>query len=47
MPIRQAPTAADDDGGRGLLLVETLSKEGTYRKIEGKVVWVTITVADP
>jgi anti-sigma regulatory factor (Ser/Thr protein kinase) len=48
MPIRQATTAADDEGGRGLLLAETLSKDwGTYRKTEGKVVWVMITVADP
>jgi anti-sigma regulatory factor (Ser/Thr protein kinase) len=48
MPIRQTATAVDDEGGRGLLLVETLSKDwGTYRKAAGKVVWVMITVADP
>jgi anti-sigma regulatory factor (Ser/Thr protein kinase) len=47
MPARHA-TAVDDEGGRGLLLVETLSKDwGTYRKAGGKVVWVMITVADP
>jgi anti-sigma regulatory factor (Ser/Thr protein kinase) len=48
MPVRQTATAADDEGGRGLLLVETLSKDwGTYRKAAGKVVWVMITAADP
>ncbi len=48
MPVRQSATALDDEGGRGLLLVETLSKDwGTYRKAAGKVVWVMITVADP
>ena len=49
MPIRQALTAVDDEGGRGLLLVETLSKDwGTYRKAAGKVVWVMIAaLADP
>jgi hypothetical protein len=48
MPVRQAATAVDDEGGRGLLLVETLSKDwGTYRKLEGgKVVWVLVA-ADP
>jgi anti-sigma regulatory factor (Ser/Thr protein kinase) len=48
MPIRQAATAVDDEGGRGLLMVETLSKEwGTYRKAAGKVVWVMIAAAGP
>lgn len=48
MLVRQSATALDDEGGRGLLLVETLSKDwGTYRKAAGKVVWVMITVADP
>ncbi len=48
MPVRQASTAVDDEGGRGLLLVETLSKDwGTYRKLEsGKVVWALVA-ADP
>lgn len=46
MPIRQAATAVDDEGGRGLLMVETLSKQwGTYRKAAGKVVWVMIAAA--
>jgi hypothetical protein len=40
--------AADDQNGRGLLLVAALGKDwGAYRKAEGKVVWVMITVADP
>ena len=48
MPVRQAAIAVDDEGGRGLLLVETLSKDwGAYRKAGGKVVWVMITVPDP
>lgn len=48
MPVRQASTAVDDEGGRGLLLIETLSKDrGTYRTLEGgKVVWVLIA-AEP
>jgi anti-sigma regulatory factor (Ser/Thr protein kinase) len=47
MPVRKDFTA-DDEGGRGLMLVETLGKEwGAYRKAEGgKVVWVMITSAD-
>lgn len=47
-PVRQEITA-DEDHGRGLLLVESLSKEwGTYRKRDGKVVWaMVITSADP
>jgi anti-sigma regulatory factor (Ser/Thr protein kinase) len=36
--------AADDDHGRGLFLVETLSKDwGSYHKAGGKVVWAMIT----
>jgi anti-sigma regulatory factor (Ser/Thr protein kinase) len=47
MPVRQN-AAPDEEGGRGLLLVESLSKEwGVYRKADGKVVWVMITSADP
>jgi len=48
MPVRKDFTA-DDEGGRGLMLVEALGKEwGAYRKAEGgKVVWVLITAADP
>jgi len=43
MPVRQATPVVDDEGGRGLLLVETLSKDwGTYRKAAGKVVWVLV-----
>jgi hypothetical protein len=46
MPAVQ-DVAADDDHGRGLFLVETLSKDwGSYHKAGGKVVWVMITV-DP
>jgi anti-sigma regulatory factor (Ser/Thr protein kinase) len=42
MPLRQDP-GPDAESGRGLLIVETLSKEwGTYRKAEGKVVWAMI-----
>lgn len=48
MPVLKYRTA-DDEGGRGLMLVEALGKEwGAYRKAEGgKVVWVMITLADP
>ena len=43
MPVRQH-AGPDPDGGRGLLLVETLSTDcGTYRKAQGKVVWVVIS----
>ena len=39
MPVRQ-DTTADEEGGRGLLLVGALAKDwGTYRKLGGKVVW--------
>jgi anti-sigma regulatory factor (Ser/Thr protein kinase) len=38
--------ATDDDHGRGLFLVETLSKDwGSYHKAGGKVVWVMITAS--
>jgi len=48
MPARKDFTA-DDEGGRGLMLVDSLGKEwGAYRKAEGgKVVWVMIASADP
>jgi anti-sigma regulatory factor (Ser/Thr protein kinase) len=47
MPVRKDPSL-DQDGGRGLMLVDTLSKEwGTYQKANGKVVWAMITSADP
>jgi anti-sigma regulatory factor (Ser/Thr protein kinase) len=47
MPVRKDPSL-DQDGGRGLVLVDTLSKEwGTYQKANGKVVWAMITSADP
>jgi anti-sigma regulatory factor (Ser/Thr protein kinase) len=47
MPVLKDLTA-DDESGRGLMLVGALGKEwGTYRKAEGgKVVWVMITSAD-
>jgi anti-sigma regulatory factor (Ser/Thr protein kinase) len=38
---------ADDEHGRGLLLVAALGKDwGAYRKAEGKVVWAMITIGD-
>lgn len=43
MPVRRAGTP-DEEGGRGLMLVEHLSKDwGTYWKDGGKVVWAQIT----
>jgi anti-sigma regulatory factor (Ser/Thr protein kinase) len=44
IPVRK-DTAADEESGRGLMLVEALSKDhGVYRKAEGgKVVWCLIT----
>jgi hypothetical protein len=46
MPVRK-DTAPDEESGRGLMLVEALSKDhGVYRKAEGKTVWALIT-ADP
>jgi anti-sigma regulatory factor (Ser/Thr protein kinase) len=42
MPVRRN-AAVDDESGRGLMLVESLSIEwGAYRKAAGKVVWVKI-----
>lgn len=46
MPVRQ-DTAADEEGGRGLMLVDALAKDwGAYRKTDGKVVWCLIA-AEP
>jgi anti-sigma regulatory factor (Ser/Thr protein kinase) len=45
--IRVDADELDEEGGRGLLLVETLSKDwGVYRKADGKVVWCLIA-AEP
>jgi anti-sigma regulatory factor (Ser/Thr protein kinase) len=42
MPERQVATT-EQDSGRGLMLVEALSKEwGVHREAGGKVVWVVI-----
>ena len=47
MPIWQE-AAPDQTGGRGLMLVETLSADwGAYREADGKVVWAMITSARP
>ena len=47
MPVVK-DVAADDENGRGLMLVAALGKDwGAYRKTEGKVVWGMITAADP
>jgi hypothetical protein len=47
MPVRQ-DTTVDEEGRRGLLLVDALAKDwGTHRKSDGKVVWAVITLADP
>jgi anti-sigma regulatory factor (Ser/Thr protein kinase) len=44
MPIRQE-AAPDQIGGRGLMLVEALSKDwGAYRETEGKVVWTLVSL---
>lgn len=46
MPVRQ-DASLDQESGRGLMLVESLSKKwGSYRKADGKVVWVLITQGD-
>jgi anti-sigma regulatory factor (Ser/Thr protein kinase) len=46
MPMRK-DVSVDDEGGRGLLLVESLGTEwGAYRKASGKVVWVRISLAE-
>jgi hypothetical protein len=43
MPVRHHG-APDEIGGRGLMIVEALSKEwGTYQENGGKVVWVLIS----
>jgi anti-sigma regulatory factor (Ser/Thr protein kinase) len=42
MPIRQ-DAGPDQEGGRGLMLVESLSRDwGAYRTANGKVVWVSL-----
>src|SRR5260370_40366402 len=42
MPVRRE-AGPDSERGRGLLLVETLSRDwGSYRTADGKVVWVTV-----
>jgi anti-sigma regulatory factor (Ser/Thr protein kinase) len=42
MPVRQK-AGPGDDSGRGLMIIDALSKEwGTYRKSHGKVVWAMI-----
>jgi anti-sigma regulatory factor (Ser/Thr protein kinase) len=42
IPIRQ-DAGADDDSGRGLMIVNALSSEwGTYQKAKGKVVWAIV-----
>ena len=41
-PVRQE-AGPDDESGRGLLIVESLSRDwGSYRTADGKVVWVLI-----
>ncbi len=42
MPVRK-DVGPDDEGGRGLMLVESLGQDwGAYREQNGKVVWVVI-----
>jgi anti-sigma regulatory factor (Ser/Thr protein kinase) len=42
MPVRK-DVGPEDEGGRGLMLVETLGQDwGAYRERDGKVVWVVI-----
>jgi anti-sigma regulatory factor (Ser/Thr protein kinase) len=42
MPVRR-DAAIDEEGGRGLMLVESLGSDwGAYRKAAGKVVWVMV-----
>ena len=42
MPVR-LNAKADDEGGRGLMLVEYMASEwGSYRVEDGKVVWVVV-----
>jgi anti-sigma regulatory factor (Ser/Thr protein kinase) len=43
MPVRRN-AAPDEEGGRGLMLVENLGSDwGAYRKAAGKVTWVQIS----
>jgi hypothetical protein len=47
MPVIKNVTA-DDENGRGLMLVAALGKDwGAYRKAEGKVVWVIVAEGIP
>ena len=42
MPVRR-DAGLDEEGGRGLMLVEHLCSEwGTYKKADGKVIWVLV-----
>jgi hypothetical protein len=42
MPVRQ-DAGPDQESGRGLMLVESLSQDwGAYRTANGKVVWVSL-----
>jgi anti-sigma regulatory factor (Ser/Thr protein kinase) len=46
MPVRKA-AELDAEGGRGLMLVESLAKEwGAYREADGKTVWAMVTPDD-
>lgn len=46
MPVRQN-AMPDEEGGRGLMLVEVLGADwGAYRKADGKVVWVMVSLPD-
>jgi anti-sigma regulatory factor (Ser/Thr protein kinase) len=46
-PVRKEPGPGEENG-RGLMLVEALSKDwGSYRKLDGKVVWAMITSDGP
>lgn len=46
MPVRQN-SMPDEEGGRGLMLVEALGADwGAYRKADGKVVWVMVSLPD-
>jgi anti-sigma regulatory factor (Ser/Thr protein kinase) len=43
MPARQAISSIDQESGRGLMIVDALSKEwGVHEKNGGKVVWVML-----
>jgi anti-sigma regulatory factor (Ser/Thr protein kinase) len=44
MPVFK-DVAADEENGRGLMLVAALSKDwGCYRKAQGKVVWLALSI---